>query len=194
MQQSRINRRDEIIELTQDGEVLRSLSPTKRMLRKDLEYLAECGLWVFDDLFKQSKCDEVPFSKPANVLRRAVYTLGTQIADGKNGSRLVEFLRENSEKHGFSQINITAPDPDENPFFWCYHLLLREESLAITRDQRSKSSRQLVYAYKNKIPPDLLIGFILQIGGDPILDLYDKRDWDGWRVAKRVSKKKREKE
>ncbi|AML51848.1 DUF6538 domain-containing protein [Falsihalocynthiibacter arcticus] len=62
----------------------------------------------------------------------------------------------------------------------------------INRDQMSKSSRQLVYAHENDVPAEYLIGFILQIGGDPILDLNNKEDYDGRKTAKRVIKEKKD--
>ncbi|MBW4961558.1 hypothetical protein [Sulfitobacter sp. CW3] len=109
---------------------------------------------------------------------------------------LAEYLQRQAETQKTPPVSKAAPDVQQNPFLWCYHLLLGENRLVknterlVSRDQMSKSSRQLVYAYKNGVPPEYVVGFILQIGGDPILDLYSKGDWQGWMTAKRVVKEK----
>lgn len=178
------------ITFTKDGEVVGNFSKTKRKLRADFAHLEKCGFTTFSKLMKSSSGDEAPYSKPANVLKRSIYAIGRQIADQSKGGQLALFMERSSDENEPKWVGKSAPDPDENPFFWCYHLL-HSRSLNITRDQLSKSSRQLVYAYRNEIPTNLVIGFILQVGGEPILDLYNKKDWTGWASAKRAGKPKK---
>jgi len=189
MSTNRIRSMGEGITFTKDGEVIGNLSPTKRRFRADLAHLEADGLPTFQKLIKRSKGDEVPYSKPANILKRSVYEIGRQIIDQNGGRRLADFMHRSWDEDELKWVGKSAPDPDANPFFWCYHLL-HSAKLGVTGDQRSKSSRQLIYAYKNDIPSHLVIGFILQVGGDPILDLYSKQDWVGWRSAKKASKQK----
>lgn len=196
---ARIKRRqrtDENVALSKEGEVVRELAHTNGRLRSDFLYFDVVALGIFRQIFKQSKGDEIPYNRPANVLKRAVYTLGRQLIYLDKQPILEEYLQTTSKTYNAPPASIATPNVKHNPFHWFYLLLLGENRLSkddkrlVTRDQISKSSRQLVYAHKNDVPPEYVIGFILQIGGDPILDLYNKRSRHGWKTAKRANKNK----
>lgn len=193
----RVRRNDENIALCPCGEILGELNPFKGRLKSDLLYLDEIGLPRFQKIFSMSREDEIPYNRPANVLKRSVYILGCQLIKFKKQEVLAEYLQKQAEAQKAPLVSKAAPDVSQNPFLWCYHLLLGENRSPkgtvrlVSRDQMSKSSRQLVYAQWNDVPSESLIGFILQIGGDPILDLYSKEDQYGWKNAKRVIKKKK---
>ncbi len=189
-----VARTEENLALSEEGEVLRELAHTKGKLRSDFRYLDKFALKKFERIFEESKKDEIPYNRPANVLKRAVYTLGRQLIVLDQQPLLEEYLQKTSKTYNAPPASIATPNVKHNPFHWFYLLLLGENRLSqgdervITRDQISKSSRQLVYAHKNDVPPEYVIGFILQIGGDPILDQYNKRSRQGWKTAKRAKK------
>ncbi|MCZ4267447.1 hypothetical protein O4H48_06020 [Rhodobacteraceae bacterium G21628-S1] len=196
---ARIKRRrrtDENVALSKEGEVVRELAHTNGRLRSDFLYFDGVALGIFRQIFEQSQGDEIPYNRPANVLKRCVYTLGRQLIDLDKQPILAEYLQQASKTYNAPPASIATPDVEQNPFHWFYLLLLGENRLKkgsrriVTRDQISKSSRQLVYAHKNDVPPEYVIGFILQIGGDPILDLYNKRSRYGWKTAKRADRNK----
>ncbi len=189
-----IPRTEENIALSKEGEILRGLARTNGKLRSDLRYLDNVGLRTFQRIFDESQGDEIPYNRPANVLKRSVYVLGRQLIELEKQEILADFLQKRSATYSAPLASIATPNVKQNPFHWCYLLLLGENRLGInskrivSRDQISKSSRQLIYAHKNDVPPEYVIGFILQIGGDPILDLYRRRKRKGWKTAKRVEK------
>jgi len=191
-----VARTEENLALSAEGEVVRELAHTKGKLRSDFLYLDNLAPRKFQRIFEQSQGDEIPYNRPANVLKRCVYTLGRQLIDLDKQRILADYLQETSKTYNAPPASIATPDVEQNPFHWFYLLLLGENRLKkgsrriVTRDQISKSSRQLVYARKNDVPPEYVIGFILQIGGDPILDLYNKRSRYGWKTAKRADKNK----
>lgn len=192
----RVARTEDNVALSREGEVLRELAQTKGKLRSDFLYFDSFALGIFQRIFEQSKGDEIPYNRPANVLKRSVYTLGRQLIDLDKQHILAEYLQETSKSYNKPPASIATPDVEQNPYHWFYLLLLGENRLSkgkkrlVTRDQISKSSRQLVYAEKNDVPPEYLIGFILQIGGDPILEQYSERSRYGWKTAKRADKTK----
>lgn len=198
MRIKRVKRTEENVALSWEGEVLQGLAKTKGKLRSDFLYLDNVALGIFRRIFEQSKGDEIPYNRPANVLKRSVYVLGRQLIDLDKQEILAEYLQEVSKTYNKPPASIATPNVEQNPFHWFYLLLLGENRLSegkrrlVTRDQISKSSRQLVHAHKNDVPPVYLIGFILQIGGDPILEQYSKRSISGWKTAKRVGKTKQE--
>ncbi|MCF7698238.1 hypothetical protein [Loktanella sp. M215] len=140
---------------------MRELGERKHDFIWDLEQLAEKGGKIFDKLLKPPALEQPPFWKPANVLKRSVYRIGQQIADRQEEAFLAEFVQNYMSDWKNPLVRKSAPHPEENPFFWCYHLLAGG-CPHISRDQRSKSARQLVYAYRHNIPTELVIGFIMQ--------------------------------
>ena len=162
-----VRRNGENISLNSHGEIVGTLDSFKGRLKSDLRYLDEVGLVGFRKIFRQSRKDEIPYNKPANVLKRSVYTLGRQLIDLRKEDVLAEYLQTQAKAAKAPLISEAAPKAKDNPFFWFYHLLLCENRSPqsavrlISRDQLSKSARQLVYAHRNDVPPEYLIGFIL---------------------------------
>lgn len=199
----RIKRSDENIALTDKGEVVRSLASSRVLLRSDLAYLEQYGSTIFSRLLKAPKGSEVPYCTPENILKRSVYTLGLQLngeikkRQKSRGKILTDFIQNGRKDSKVPLISKSAPDADENPFFWFYHLLLCEHRLPkdklrlVKRSQLSKLSRHLVYAAKNDVPEVYLVGFLMQIGGDQIIELHRKQDWKGWQQASKSVKSKK---
>jgi len=193
----RVPRDEENICLDQNGEIVRELAFYPDKLRSDFLYLDERAYRVFNKIFQESNDDETLHNRPANVLRRAVYSLGCQLIDTGNQNILANYNKDMADAVSESRVTKAAPDVQENPFHNCYMLLLgvnrlrKGEERLVKRDQISKSSRLLVYAQKNDVPVEYVIGFIAQVGGDTILNLHRQSDWTGWRTAKRVDKKKK---
>ncbi|EEW58013.1 hypothetical protein SCH4B_3078 [Ruegeria sp. TrichCH4B] len=84
------------------------------------------------------------------------------------------------------------PPAEENPFFWMYLVTFfndpdkTRQGWMLSRDEVSKHSRELYFAYKNEVPPEHLIGFIMQVGARNILTYYKDKDWFSWKELPRI--------
>lgn len=152
--------------LDKNGEVIRPLSPYKKAVEYDFHWLETKGNQRLSRLFSKGVVDLTPDQRPLSVLKRASYIIGCQLADSGRGQKLADYMQHQPRNGDFiPKVNSLAPQADQNPFFWCLHLLAGWEDW-LTRDQRSKAARQLKYAYRHQVPPQYLTGFILQIGSN----------------------------
>ncbi len=115
-----------------------------------------------------------PFSQKASILKRAIYQIGWIALEFGQTERLKEMAEklnspDNRNTPDARRIPRNAPSHEENPFYYAFYIAFGNEP-QITRHERSKASRQLVYAYRHKVPPHFLIGFIYQTGGSKIID------------------------
>lgn len=179
------------ISINKDGIVLNSLSRSKARFTADIVHLEFIGTNIFERLVDASPKNEVPFAKPINILSRAVYQLGRDLLTDKKGAeRLVHIMRQSSSYSDFRRIRSDAPHASQNPFFWFFHLLVREETksernIFVSSSQRTKLAKELLYAHKNNVPPEYLTGFILQIGRARAVKLCDAENWEGWKTNNR---------
>lgn len=150
--------------------MIRPLSPYKGRVQTDFEWLASYGHRFLNKHFKQQKesvkegsVETVvsPDERAENALRRMSYIVGAQLAHKSTGNRLDKYFRET--KRPGPLVHGRAPSAAENPFFSCLHLLMCGEKW-MTPSQKSKSAKALLYAYRHKVPPQFLTGFILQTG------------------------------
>ncbi|MGB5864423.1 MAG: hypothetical protein WBG95_08980 [Sulfitobacter sp.] len=115
-----------------------------------------------------------PFNQKASILKRAIYQIGWIALEFGQTELLKEVAEklnspENRKTPDARRIPRNAPLHEENPFYYAFYIAFGNEP-QITRHERSKASRQLVYAYRHKVPPHFLIGFIYQTGGSKVID------------------------
>jgi hypothetical protein len=104
-----------------------------------------------------------PYDAPISYLRREIYR--TVRACLRTGG--MEFLQ-----NGFNEAIEALPirgavrptsENKANPFYVGVAYITAEES-TFSRNYRMRFSRELLYAHLHDVPPDLLIGFLYQIG------------------------------
>ncbi|WP_234032803.1 hypothetical protein [Aurantiacibacter arachoides] len=90
-----------------------------------------------------------------NFLRREVYALGRRLLRSKSGQELVAKL--------FSQLGFrtTRPQAMENVFHGLLCCIYEGEG-GFTRQERSLIAKELEYAHRHNVPPELLCGFLYQ--------------------------------
>lgn len=151
--------------LNVEGEVIRQLWPTKKRLRQDFEWLSSIGHTRIQSRFRQlerfGEKDIQPDQRATNVLKRSSYVVGAQLAS-KNMTERIEFYLTDAVQADL-KVHGAAPSARDNPFFWSLHLIMSGQKW-LSNDQKSKSARQLLYAYRHGVPPELLTGFLLQTG------------------------------
>ncbi len=90
-----------------------------------------------------------------NFLRREIYALGTRILNTLqapwNADRFLEAMGRST----------TRPEALENVFHALLYLLYVGEQ-GFSRQERSLIGRELEYAYRHKVPPELVVGFLYQ--------------------------------
>lgn len=90
-----------------------------------------------------------------NFLRREIYALGTRLRkSSREPWRPEKFLVAMGR-------STTRPEALENVFHALLYLLYEGEQ-GFTRQERSLVGRELEYAYRHGIPPELLVGFLYQ--------------------------------
>ncbi len=150
------------------GEVVRQLNPKRPLLLRDLDWLADEGARRLKRRFSdevQNGFWEQHDEKAINVLKRASYIVGAQLAaKKKKGPSALESFFERSRFKPRKPI-ASAPSAKDNPFFWCLQLFNHRHQF-ISRGEKTKTSQALLYAYRNNVPPEFLTGFLLQIGKD----------------------------
>ena len=90
-----------------------------------------------------------------NFLRREIYALGTRILNTSsepwNGENFLALMNRTT----------TRPATLENVFHALFFFLYEGEE-GFSRQERSLMGRELEYAYRHKIPAELLVGFLYQ--------------------------------
>lgn len=114
-----------------------------------------------------------PFYAPANVLKRAVYELVLGLEGSGMASKidnLIDAIRvghENGKRFGDQRVLRRLQKEAQSDTF--YFILLGLEGVGIDTFSLSKSNvtrfaQQLNYARRHKVPPEFLIGFLMQTG------------------------------
>lgn len=122
-----------------------------------------------------------PFERPEAILKRYVYHFVRKHLAQGNGKKLEHLLwyfRTGEQRAHRIRF-------EDNPFHWALAAIPTELS-ELSRPALTKIGRQLLYADRHDIEPDLLIGFILQTGNPDAIskkaDDTDKRE--NWYLAK----------
>jgi hypothetical protein len=102
-----------------------------------------------------------PYDTPNGFLKREVYRLVRRCIN----KQAVNLLRELVAKDD-SSPRPTAYN-EQDPFYWGFMFVCGMDK-RVSRQDRWRFSNELQYAHKHNVPPELLVGFIYQIG---------KSDW-----------------
>ncbi|MEP4529538.1 MAG: hypothetical protein ABJ050_19660 [Paracoccaceae bacterium] len=135
----------------------------------------EKALWAKSDPEEKKR---PPDDKVNSKLKRAVYKIVRDCIKAD----LVHVLKESVEFQ-FGDKSQVKPSPSnaENPFYWGLTAVCgTDEKLA--RSNKSRFSQELIYAHLHDVPPELLIGFIYQIGSsDDIGRRLKDGEFESWR-------------
>ncbi len=183
--------------LTDSGELKRDLD-TKRLRSEFRAYETESRESFEAILMRDQSCTRRPahsaYAKPVNIVKRTVYGVGVHLIARRKMTTLRIFLREHSHPRVKDAGHLSArmPPVEDNPFFWVYQLTFFTEAneerqdWMLSRDEISKHSRELYFAYMNNVPPEYLIGFIMQVGARNILKYHKDKDWFSWKELPRT--------
>lgn len=128
-----------------------------------------------------------PYDKIDAFLKREVYAFVLeQLKKPAEGSKLKQVLEDVIFDH---EKRLPAnPSFSANPFHWAFSALQHEEQISLDgvrslkRYQVSRFARQLEYAQRHDIPPDLLPGFLFQVGSpDEVYQKAGRHGHEGWR-------------
>jgi hypothetical protein len=156
--------------MARSGRPIRSQPRPKSGARKGRRTdppLAEANDWYetserildrWQSLRNQGK--RTPYDERNSYLKREVYRFVCGYLDAGTEHALRHVLE--GEREDFP----TSTTFRENPFHWAF-FALRDPSApdAIEKFEVSRFGRQLLYARRHRIPPELLVGFIHQSGG-----------------------------
>jgi hypothetical protein len=102
-----------------------------------------------------------PYDQKANYLRREVYRVVGNLLERSEGKQMIE-----AAVLGYCGREPTRLTMSQNPFFWGLKAVADRISLA--PDRVSRLAKEMNYAWRHNIKPDLLVGFILQTGASRI--------------------------
>lgn len=140
-----------------------NVSGTSRTVRR---WLLESGAAIHDEWEARLTMIEAqslrlepvtPYDRPNGYLKREVYRLVRRCID----KQAVNLLRELVAK------DESSPRPtaynEQDPFYWGFMFVCGMDK-RVSRQDRWRFSNELQYAHKHNVPPELLVGFVYQIG------------------------------
>ena len=98
-----------------------------------------------------------PYDTPNSYLKREVYRLVRHCI----AKQAVDLLQELVAKDD-SSPRPTAHN-EQDPFYWGFMFVCGMDK-RVSRQARWRFANELLYAHKHNVPPELLVGFIYQIG------------------------------
>lgn len=107
-----------------------------------------------------------PYDQKANYLRREIYRVIWNLRQRSEGKAVIEAAVLGHCNRMPTRLTLT-----QNPFFW--GLKAAADRFDLGPDRVSRLAKEMLYAWRHQVQPDLLIGFILQTGAARI---YDKND------------------
>lgn len=99
-----------------------------------------------------------PDEKPEAVIKVQVYQLVRELLIERHRTdfeNVLAYKMESSPRVSF----------DANPYYWALKAIWKDGEIALKGNVVSKYAKQLVYADRHDIPPELLTGFLYQVGG-----------------------------
>lgn len=99
-----------------------------------------------------------PFDSANGYLRREAYALIRETKSKRGGANTIRSLVQ--------RLSTTPETPEytENPFYWGL-LAIDPHRDFLSPQDLSRFAKQLLYADRNGVPPNYLIGFLYQTGG-----------------------------
>lgn len=98
-----------------------------------------------------------PFDNRSGRLRRFVYAMVRRLRKQKRLGLIGEVVR--ALEHEPTKVTLR-----QNPFYWAFYALERDEGFDITDKDMSRYAAQLLYADRHDVDEVFLIGFIFQQG------------------------------
>jgi hypothetical protein len=138
----------------------------------------------------QAGKDAAPYYEPANVLKRSVYELVLDLEETDMAGKIDDLIdgirvaRENGKRLSDRRVLRRLQKECETDTF--YYILLGLEGVgfdtfSLTRSNVTRFARQLNYARRHRVPPEFLVGFLMQTGS---IGLICKRAREPKRVEK----------
>lgn len=91
------------------------------------------------------------------TLKRYVYAVGVALKHANQVGVVSNFIPEERI------IRQNTPDPRTEVFFWLTTAIIAKSKEGLPSSQIWKLSKQLEYAFRHKVPPELVVGFIYLI-------------------------------
>jgi hypothetical protein len=137
--------------------------PARQRLRaKEKEVLGmwEGGVERIGRLLAEAKAmaKPAPGEKVEAILKREVYLLVNELSDRRyrtDFENVLIYKMESAPRLSF----------DSNPYYWALKAIWKDDEIGLKGSVISKYAKQLAYAARHNIPPELLIGFLYQVGG-----------------------------
>lgn len=150
-------------------------SATKRRARSHWDELTEALL--DERQRRRNRRDLTPFDKPDAYLKREVYALVRDYLRQGRQHLLEELILESRYPYA-----PRSPSFGDNPFHWVFFGMRDPTTDNLRKDEVSRFGRQLLYAHRHRIEPELLIGFLHQSGtpdeiATKVADPDRREDW-----------------
>lgn len=99
---------------------------------------------------------------PASVFKRSVYGYYRRLRRAELMGALQEYIRDTDRARWNG--------PDETPAFWVLRLAAQPKESAAQRQRRRRLAFALELASLNKVRPELLIGFLHEVGSSELIE------------------------
>lgn len=121
-----------------------------------------------DDLRK------APYYAPPNVVKRAVYTFVRDARRKLKPGPLEDTIDASRVAHaGSKTLRTLRKDFRKEPYYWVLTgLHLDCPAAKLRKSDVTRFAQHLNYAHRHKVPPEFLIGFLLQSGS--LADIYQR--------------------
>ncbi len=139
----------------------RPYDPAKPLRRKDVER-AVLAIWAEHSHRLTSTFHAGPYKPTKNesakdFLRREIYALGAHLLRWPSAGSVVDDLVD--------KIRIARTRPDKrDDVFHALLMCMYDDDSAISRQERWLMAKELEYAHRHRIPPELVCGFLYQSG------------------------------
>ena len=115
-----------------------------------------------------------PYNKPNSFLKREVYRLVRHCLTRRSVDLLQMLVTSDESSPRPSKHN------EQDPFYWGFMFVCGMDK-RVSPQTRGKFANELLYAHKHDVPPDLLTGFIYQIGkSDGLRERLLKGEMEEW--------------
>lgn len=135
--------------------------PNKPLRRKDVERVV-LAIWNEHSHRLTSRFHAGPYQPTKNesakdFLRREIYALGAHLLRWSPASSVMEELVD--------KIRSARTRPDKRgDVFHALLMCMYEDDSVISRQERWLMAKELAYAHRHRIPPELVCGFLYQSG------------------------------
>ena len=131
-----------------------SLTAREEQLKREWDALIEP---IIDAWRVRPETGVAPYDQKANYLRREVYRVIRKLDGRSEGRAIIE-----AAVRGHCGSEPTRVSMAQNLFFWGLKAIAAR--ITLEPDRVSRLAKEMLYAFRHEIEPDLLIGFILQTG------------------------------